>query len=485
MIITQELINVANKILKDAFLTSLNALINPVINELFNNCTNLEETMTMIKMHDVLMNVAIKAFEIAIPKIDEWYAKSEYRKTHFYMGSSSYKNRILLFGELSYERNYYTDKNKKNGFYLIDELFNLEKYTTYSPEVRALLIDHSVKTNSNLTSENTNLALGNYLDYLSSNKFMNVSRQTIYSWRKKWDIPNVEYETVEGVKNLYVMIDEKWIHEQIRLELLDEEERKKHHYIMSKCFVSFTGAETKNNRASLLDRHVFMTASDKPWEGFINEIYQIYNFEKIENIYLLSDAGSWILAGKSELKLFKNNKVIVNICEFHVKEYINRLTRSKELRTKLIATIYINPNKKEFIKIADEIISKAKNKKKKTQYKNYVINHWKGIQNMREREIKSSMESHISHCVANSFGSRPKGFSKNNIEKYLKLEEIKKNGVNIMDLYLKSFNKAKGEFTYNQKEVSFSMFDKDTSILPVKSSNSPISQLFHAVAYGF
>ena len=31
---------------------------------------------------------------------------------------------------------------------------------------------------------------------------------------------------------------------------------------------------------------------------------------------------------------------------------------------------------------------------------------------MNEREIHSSMESHISHLIASNFGSRPKGFSR-------------------------------------------------------------------------
>lgn len=48
-------------------------------------------------------------------------------------------------------------------------------------------------------------------------------------------------------------------------------------------------------------------------------IPDIYNFEVIENINLLSDAGFWILSGASEFKLYSNNKVTINTCEFHVK----------------------------------------------------------------------------------------------------------------------------------------------------------------------
>lgn len=170
---------------------------------------------------------------------------------------------------------------------------------------------------------------------------------------------------------------------------------------------------------------------------------------------------------------------------YPIKEYVNRFTRSENKRKELIDCIDNKPNKNKFIKIADEIISKSKNKKKKTQYINYVLNHWKGIQNMRDREIGSSMESHISHCVANIFCSRPKGYSKPRIQNYIKLEEYKQNDINIMYLYLKSFNNKNEEFVFNQEEVSYSIFDKDTSILPIRSSNSPLSQLFYDFAYGF
>jgi len=280
------------------------------------------------------------------------------------------------------------------------------------------------------------------------------------------------------------MVDEKWIHEMIRISTLSEEERRKRHFIMSKCFVTFTGAKTKNNRTTLLNRHIFMTTSNEPWKEFMNEIYNIYNFEEIENIYLLSDSGSWIIAGAKELKLFKNNKVILNTCEFHVKQYINRMVRNKDIREELTKTIYEDKSKKEFTKLTDKIIEEAKNKDKKTQYKNYILNHWKAILNMKDREIKSSMESHISHCVASSFGSRPKGYSRKRIEKYIKLQEYKLNSINIMDLYLKSYDKNEGEsFVYNKEDVSYSIFEHKTSSTLTVSSSSHTSMIINAIGH--
>lgn len=105
------------------------------------------------------------------------------------------------------------------------------------------------------------------------------------------------------------MVDEKWIHEQ------DKDNPHKKKWIMSKCFVTFTHIERKGKRSRLMGRHVFITSSNTPWKDFMKEIYKIYNFETLETINLLSDAGSWILSGAYELKLYSNNKVTINTCE--------------------------------------------------------------------------------------------------------------------------------------------------------------------------
>lgn len=434
-----------------------------------------------------IIKLAVKEFyEVLIKKLDATFLNSKYRKDNFYKSKTVPRTIITTFGELSFERIYYVDKKKKNGFFFIDELLMFEKYKTYDLSIRAALIDNMVNTNANNTAIRTNFILGNHIDYLNGDTNLSVSRQTIYNWLKEWNIPKIEYDFIDNdSKSLYVMVDEKWIHEQIRKSTLSDDEKEKKHYIMSKCFITFTGAETKNNRTKLLNRHVFITSSDKPWKEFMEEIYYIYNYENFENIYLLSDAGAWILANANELKLFKQNKVVINTCEFHVKQYVNRMTRKKEYREKIIKTIYDDNDKKEFIKIADEIIDSAKNKDKKRKYKEYILKHWKTIRNMKDRDVKSSMESHISHCIAATFGSRPKGYSRKRIEKYLKLQEYKENGINIMDLYLKSHDKSEGEYVYNKEEVSYSIFENDTSNIPVKSSGNPIGHVLNSIAHSY
>lgn len=477
--IPQKIRNEAENILRDTtksiFLENLHSICN-----LFTS--KLSSIFLLSKFKQMILQI----YQKSIVLIDKLFLNSEYRKNNFYKSSSTPIKRTIvkIFGELSFERYYYVDKDKKNGFFFIDELFGFEEYKTYDDIVRSILIDRSVNDNVNKTSENYNLNLLNLEQYLTQSYTNSIPRQTIYNWIHQWDIPKIKYDYYDNdSKHLYVMVDEKWIHEQVRLNTLTEEEKKKKHYIMSKCFVTFTGAKTKNNRTTLLNRHVFMTTSNKPWKDFMSEIYNIYNYESFEEIYLLSDSGTWILSGSNELKLFKNNQVILNTCEFHVKQYINRLTRNKEKRQELIKLIYEDKNKTCFVQKADEIIEQAKNKDKKQMYKNYILNHWKTILNMKDRVIKSSMESHISHCVASQFGSRPKGYSKKRIEKYIKLQEYKLNGINIMDLYLKSYNKD-SFYIYNKEEVSYSIFEHNSSSIPNRSSGNPISIILNKLAYG-
>ena len=89
---------------------------------------------------------------------------------------------------------------------------------------------------------------------------------------------------------------------------------------MSKCFVIFTGIKREKKRCKLTGKHIFITTTSSPYKELMDEICKIYDFEKVTTINLLSDAGNWILAGKDELKLYSHNNIIINTCEFHIKQ---------------------------------------------------------------------------------------------------------------------------------------------------------------------
>ncbi len=72
------------------------------------------------------------------------------------------------------------------------------------------------------------------------------------------------------------------------------------------------------------------------------------------------------------------------------------------------------------------------------------------------------------------------------IEKYIKLEEYKQNGINILDLYLNSYNKTKDDnYVYNKKDISLSMHENNISNIPIMSSTNGIANTIGRIAYGY
>lgn len=413
--------------------------------------------------------------------LDKRFKDSLERKKQFHINKSNVERTIVtIFGELTFKRTLYINKKTHKYYFYLDDILGLESYKTYDPIIRGILINDSVNSSPNNTYYHSSLNTLNIKNILNNN-IPKVSRQAIYNFKKEVKIRNIRYKEIEVNKTLYVMVDEKWIHMQ------DKNNPNKKKWIMSKCFVTFTRIETKGKRDKLIGRHIFITSSNNPWKDFMNEIYKIYNFEKIETINLLSDAGSWILSGAHELKLYTNNKIIINTCEFHVKQKINRSTTDKDLRITIANIIYENEDKQAFIQEMNKLIENAvkeTRKQKITEYKNYILKHWKGIINMKYSLCKSSMEAHIQHCIASVFSSVPKAYSKNNIETYLKLQEMKLNGINLFEYYLETYNSSDDYIYSKEKEVDFSIFDKkSTSNLAYALCSNGISKALYGLSH--
>ena len=433
-----------------------------------------------INFQEFLNNISTLFFVNYFEALDLQFKNSKERKEKYNINKSNVERTIItIFGTITFKRTLYINKLTNEYYFYLDDLLGLEAYRNYDPLVRGILIQDSVLTNPNHASSFSSLNVLNIKSYLHNS--LSIPKQTIYKFKQEANIRSIQYDEIPHEKTLYVMVDEKWIHKQ------DKNDPNKKKWIMSKVFVTFTSIERKGKRSRLKGRHVFITSSSTPWKDFMNEIDKIYNFEKLENINLLSDAGSWILSGAYEMKLYSNNKITINTCEFHVKQKINRSTTDKELRETIANIIYELEDKQEFIKEMDKLIdskTKESRKQKITEYKNYILKHWKGIINMKHSLCKSSMEAHIQHCVASAFSAIPKAYSINNIEPYLKFQEMLLNEINILDYYLKTYN-SNDEYIYNnEKEVDFSIFEKySTSNIVCSRNSSTLSKALYNLAH--
>ena len=480
--------NILPQILK---ISSINLLVNHLVDEfkkkidhflehfIYGNATHpypsfFLEMQTM--MNRLCLNFISKYYEL----IDMDFRNSKERRTNYVINKSNVpRTLITIFGTFTFYRTLYQHKITGEYYFYVDDVCEIDAYKNYDPLVRALLVQDSVLTNPSHTSNFSSLSSLNLLGMLK--RQLSIPKQTIYKMKQETKIRKIAYEEIEAPNQvLYVMVDEKWIHEQDRTK----PNQKK--WIMGKCFVLFTGIKRKGKRSRLVGKHIFMTTSNEPWKELMKEADKIYNFEEINTINLLSDAGSWILSGAYELKLYSNNKLIINTCEFHVKQKITRSTSDKELRIKIADIIYKNEDKNAFIEEMNKLIEskeKESRKQKITEYKNYILKHWKGIINMKNSLCKSSMESHIQHCMASAFSSVPKGYSRKNIETYMKLQEMFLNGVSIFEYYLDTYNSDDNYEFNNEKEVNYSLFESSTSNMPILSSSSNVSHALHDLIY--
>ena len=510
--------NEAKKLLKVKLSEFINDVTTDLLDNIFRyNSDNKYENL-MLNLEKSTRKNILKVIVDTFKILDDLYLKSDDRKKQFNICvKKCHRSIVTIFGILEFDRVYYYDKNdRKKHFYFIDSLFHLPEYDRYDKIIKGIAIDNAIATNQKKGAETTSNQINSILSYLNNNQPINISRQDIYNWLDKWNVPNIEYSVIESDSDtLYIMIDEKYIHEQLKIYfkedtkietktteqikkeftnfmnwlsnpnkqlLLPITKTKSKNFIMSKAFITFTDIITKGKRRILNNKFTFLTTGKNPWNEFMDTIPKIFDFKKFKNIKVLSDAGSWILAGTSNLKLFCENVIIPCLCEFHVKQKINRSTKDETLRKKLWECID-NDDKTSFCSIFKTILKDKDSKRTKTlkSYRHYIISHWNSIKEMKKSKYKSSMESHISHDIAKPFSYEPKAYSTRHIQKLVKLQEYKLNGINILNLYLNSCNNQKVT-TIKKEQLSFSIFDNHSSNLPaLNSTDFKISHLFRVL----
>lgn len=426
------------------------------------------------KANDVSINIVKEVMLDVIKEFDDYFRNSIERKRNYYINKKNLSRTIVtIIGEITFERTYYVtkDKSDKKYYAFIDELLNLPQYDHYDPIVKGLAIRESFYTNQAQAGRIVGERICNIKNMTDRNTSVySISRQNVNKWIKDWNI-NITYDKQEKTpKTLYIMVDEKYIGSQD----LDND-------IMSKCFVVFEGIKTvSKGRRALINRHIFTCHSNKPWEEFLDRLCEIYNYDEIENFYVLSDGGNWITAGIRELKVESFQKVQHLLCLFHFKQAINHITTIKEERTEIFSS-FLNDKYNIFQNKLSQYIIKYPHKKDTIEKKiKYLLSHYSAAKHMVSNNFGSSMESHISHFVASVFSSRPKGYSSLNINKYLMLNDAKNNGINLFNSYLQTYNLDDKVISYNENSNNISELKKEILspvILPIISSDmSPLQQ---------
>lgn len=478
-IISQNLKNEIKKHIKVLITPIFYNLIDEIVDNIDKNDFDFSKYFSMFSSIQSTMREVIRLTIVSIfEEIDKEFKNSSLRKSRYFISKSNVPRTLnTIAGSITFYRTYYKSKLSKKSFFYVDKIFDLPKYDHYDPIIKAVAIQNTVETSQAQASRFISYFSDDILSLIDKSRAYNIPRQSIYNWIKHWNVPTIVPEAVDTPETLYVMADEKYIGAQ-----------DIHNDIMIKSFVTFEDVQqVSKGRNSLCNRFVYSTFSSKPWIDFMNTISLRYDFSKIKNICLLGDGASWIKNGVNELHLDVNNHVTFYLCKFHFKQAINHITTDKDERIHLIDTL-LNASKKNFINSVHQIIELNPSREQIiTQKLNYILNNYHAIKLMYNSNIGSSMESHISHCIASFFSSRPKGFSSKRIDNYIKLNNYKNNKTNIVSLYLLSYKNNKRDKIKDKITFNYSAFDNNkTNNIPILNNgclSEPYYKCLHDIAH--
>ena len=204
---------------------------------------------------------------------------------------------------------------------------------------------------------------------------------------------------------------------------------------------SYKKKDNSKNRYKLVNPHSCASIDDTLLEDTINYIYNNYDVNFIKEINFMGDCAKWIkeFPKSNWFKFTSNTKVQFAMDNFHFKQALMNLTTKKNEDVYEALLEYVNSNnKKDFNLLVEQFKDLYPDRTEVIENKqNYILNNWNERQTyLNNKYIKCSMESHISHILADLFTARPKAYSENGLRKLLQLRLLKINGINIKELYL-------------------------------------------------
>ncbi len=448
-------------VLKNRLESKINFLTSTFVDSLMNSFTGTDNTyLTLVSEANRVSNDIAKEVIIeVIEEFDAYYRDSKERKRTYYVNKKNVPRTITtVLGDLTFTRTLYETKDRSEYYFYIDEVLGLPKYDHYDPIVKGLAIRETFYTNQAQAGRIVGERITDVANLTAKNTIpFAISRQTVNNWLGEWNT-TVVYERRDSTPRiLYIMADEKYIGAQ-----------GKDGDIMAKAFVVFEGVkQVSKGRRALINRHVFTCCSSKPWEELLDRLIEIYNYDEIKNFYVLSDGGNWLTAGMHELKLESFQKIDHLLCLFHFKQAINHITTVPEERKNLFQS-FLNDKRKVFKNALNTYIDKYPHKKSTIEKKiKYLLNHYKAAKHMVASDIGSSMEAHISHFIASTFASRPKGYKESNINKYFMLNDAKINGINLFNTYLQTYNQSSEISQCNESTCNSSRLKKREELQPI------------------
>ena len=421
--------------------------------------TDITYQNSVFKYIDILGNIDKTVFDIAksslvtiFNAIDKSYCNSIERKRKYHIKAHLPRTILTVFGEITFTRTFYTDRNNNGSYCHLDRFLGLKKNDYFDPYIKAKVIEESAKNSIPNVCNIINDLIGEKISLEDKIKYLN--RQTIRNIILSAKISRPERIELATPRTIYIIADEKWAPTQ-------NNNSKK---VMIKSIVVFDGINGKKRRF-LNNKRIFANFENGFLDEVLDYLYYTYDLDKVENIVVMGDGANWIRSLTSHFQINKNTNVIFALDKFHFKQAIHHICIDPDFED-CLSTYVINNDKINFNIFVEELKVSFPNRTETIDRKTeYILNNWNYIQNLYKYDLSCPMESQISHNLAYLLTSRPKGYSLQMLSKIIKIRLLYKNKENLKLLYLNNLNKAE-IIEYKKETLNFDIFDKFKQFIP-------------------
>ena len=362
-------------------------MYNSIIDFIENDTTKIKKILekylfagNTLRFEEDLMYVMIefgrKIYQECLKEIEENIRQSEFRKKNYYVEHKADRRTLLTtFGNLEIERAYYKPKNGGKSVYLLDKYVGLAPHDKVSLAVKTKFVEEAVETSCQKGGEKACMTEDV------------VSKQTVKNTIHELEVELEEEIPVQKkkIKNLHIQADEDlWLEVQ-------------------------------------------------------QYIYDNYDTEYLENVYIAGDGAPWIVAG---CRVLEKSKFVLD--KYHLGKYIHKATTHLDDNQQAAKEfIYGAINERDFdgvMRLLQKCYASTDQEYKKkevTECARYIKNNWLGIM-VRIDDGGAvwgcSAEGHISHVLSARESSRPMGWSKKGVDRISRLRVLTRNEQKIIDL---------------------------------------------------
>lgn len=369
------------------------------------------------------------------------------------------KELLLPLGSIRYHRTCYTSKKTGKSVYLLDEVIGIGSHQRVTMGAAAAILEETLESSYRKGGEHASLT-----DQVSRQAVKDLVHGTII------EMP-MEKKEKARVRHLHIEADEDHVAAQFyekKGDLQRDGEGRKSNTLMPKLVCVYEDIEeessgrSRTKRYRLTGKRYFCglypgKENEQLWEEVRDYIYENYEWEHLEKIYIAGDGAAWIKAGCDILE-----KAVFVLDRFHMEKYIQRsvvhlLDSAGDAKGEIYDAIK-EKDRKEVRKIYRHILELTGKESKRREVEeslSYLMNNWAGIV-IQEEDAGAAWGCHaegqVSHVLSARMSSRPMGWSRKGADQMARLRAYRMNGGKIIDLLKYQKQKQEKEKRLEKKE---------------------------------